>query len=135
MVPGMASQALDHSPEDSWTDEAWVSNLHRVLNTLMALRDTDPEHVADAIGMGRSTLYGKLKSGKFSGLELIRLGRALGVQPGVFYTAADDLLSAIRTGSFAPLALVRGDVKGPGQLFDDDLQPIPWHHRAELTPV
>lgn len=107
MVPGMASQALDHSPEDSWSDDEWVENLLRIVNTLMALRQTTPDALADGIAMGRSTLYGKLKTRKFSGLELVRLGRALDVPPSVFYTPADDIARAsdVNAGLIAPTEL------------------------------
>jgi hypothetical protein len=131
MVPGMASRAEELSPDPEWSEAEWVANLRRVMRTLLVLRDITPEALADGIQIGRSTLYGKLDSGKFSALELVRAARVLGVPASVFYSPAEDLMS-VQNLKF--LTSVPSPM-GQAALFDEGLDPFDFYARPELTSV
>lgn len=70
-------------------DAAVMANVRKVVRTLMLLEDMEPEAVADALGIGRSTFYNRLsESGagsRFTVTEVYRLSRLFGVSVGTFY--------------------------------------------------
>lgn len=46
-----------------------------------------------------------------------------------------EFVYGLRTGRFAHLAIVGGDVTGQGILLDHDLAPVPFFERPQLTTV
>lgn len=78
---------------DDMTDEEFYANISRVFSILLEYRKMEKDELADAMNIGRSTLYGKLASGKFTAREVRVAAKALRVKVDAFYHHADSLMS------------------------------------------
>ena len=77
-----------------WPDEqAFHANLVRVVHLLLAFRQMTADQLADRLGKSRSTIYAKLKTGRFTALEVQRIAELLKVRVEVFYHPADRLFA------------------------------------------
>lgn len=78
--------------EPAWADdEDFYGNLVRVMKTLLTLRDMEPTQLAQELGIGRNTVYVKLKTGHFTANELRLAAAAFDVPVQAFYLPAERM--------------------------------------------
>lgn len=129
---------MDFAPDfESPLDKVVLAaQLRPVLEMLARARGiTSLEIVAGLAGIRPSTFYDKLAKGNFSAVDFANIARALRVKVDVLYQSTDEIMDALRTGSFSSELSALPVSTGQGTLLDADLEPLDFFSRPQLASV